>query len=510
MSTVRDVSYTITIDQLLPDDDYAIVVSNVDDTTVSEVLQEDGDMGRFLSWSGFDLANSITEPSQAKSNITLITSNYYNGAVQMIPGNSDIDPFLQDRLTEFLTSLVGRRITVSVNYTYLEAFESMLVESPNNKTIYVGFINRRIDNVSSSGGAKFTLECLPLIAQLDRISPNASWQDTTQTYGQIIPSTVGNLLSQDVLDKMIQENTMLEDADLTYVSPAGYADLPNELWSFVLPSRSRLATITEILTPYSRMFYQKSDGSLWITPLFYDDNADEVFNINARDNTETKNWLAFSEVNSAVNLPNRIDVSLGISVPGSFFNVPDYQSLKEVLVSAPYIVDNKISSIPNNKLDYTEVYSTSTRLYNSGKYVMPQIRQLALDNALTDPNGTIGGSLMALYQSWQFMNSGTNLSSLPTSNSIAQLYAQIYLAEINASAYNATVVYDYMAVIDAGDPLGKIVNIANSNDLDYADNLITDTTLSVSADNGSIFIIHTAPLLSILGCWYSAEGLEDE
>lgn len=499
MTIVSNVDYTITIEKLLPEDDYATITSYNDDITRAD----DSDMGKYLSWSGFDLVNSIIEPAQAKSNLTLITSNFYNAGYNTFAGIDDgATVSIKDRVHNFLKTLTGRKISVSVTYSVYSESNQSFTEQSKEKTVFVGYIARRPENVTPNGGAKFTLECLPLIAQLNCLSPNASWQDTTETYDNPATTVVGTLLNRKNFEKLIYNNTILDKSKLEYINPEGYDPLPEELWTFLLPNRNRLPTINELLVPYSRILYQKANGDLFIAPLFYDDKTDPVFDIDAKDNSQTKNWLAVNGVNSSIDLPNRIDVTLGVTIPGSSYDLPDYDSLKQIACSAPYIIDGKISSIPQNNLKYTEIYKTSTRLYNSGKWIMPQMRPLSIDNAVTDPNSTIAATLMAPYKTWQFMNSVTNSSTLNNSNSIAQLYAQIYLAEINTNAYTSVVAYDYMAVIDADDPLAKIVNIANLDALDYADNLVTETVLSVSADAGSLFVIKTAPLLSILGCWY--------
>jgi len=526
---VTQLDYTIVIDELLEGDEYAVISSESDNNDVT-TAESELDVGVYLNWRSFRLGNSILDPSKAEGEISLITSNLYNTILQSQYDDEE-EYRVVDKVYNFLSTLEGRKVTVSVKYELLETTEvvdvaysdagnfnyltgsntSPLVTptketkrtnyatSSDEKTIYVGYITQSPQTASSKGGAAFTIKCSPLIAQLDILSPNTSWSDSTETYGGATPSTVANSWTKKQFEMLIRDNTLLSDTPLKYVTSPDYKGLPDkDIWAFIIPSINRLPTINQVLCPYSLVFYQQADGTLLITPLFYDDDADPAFFIDVEYN-DAKNWVDFRAVNSSLTIPNRVDATL-VNLPGSGFGLSTEDSMRSIYASAPYIVDNKISDLPGDGLKYTEVYRTSTRLYNSGKFTMPQIRNIQVDNALTDPDSIFANSLIAVTK---LTNSSVNSSAENKNNYIPQLYAQIYLAEMNVKAYNAIVVYDYLTVINAEDPLGKIVNIANSTKLDYPDNIVTDTTISCDSTNGSLFVIKTAPLLSITGSWFS-------
>lgn len=503
MSLVTSLDYIITIDKLLDDDAYAVISSENNNNIIEESNGSD-DLGAYLNWRSFELANSIIQPEQAKGNVKLITSNYYNVILSSQDSNNEENQNIIDQVYNFLSTLEGRKITVTAKYELLDIREDLgefgSITTFVEKVIYVGYISVSPESASARGGATFNIICLPLIAQLDVLSPNVSWTDTTETYGGATPSTVANSWNKQNFEKLIFNNTLLTGTKLEYVTTPDYLGLPDtDIWAFVIPSENRLPTIKQILCPYSLVFYQKADGSLVITPLLYDDKADSRFFINVEDNSQTKNWIDFKAANSSITIPNRVDATL-VTLPGNFFGISQEDSMRDILASAPYIQDDQISDLPDQKLKYTEIYLTSTRLYNSGKFIMPQIRNVPIDNALTDSDSIFANLLIARTK---LNTSSVNSSADNSNNYIAQLYAQIYLAELNVNAYNAIVVYDYLAVIDAEDPLGKIVNIANSKKLDYPDNIVTDTIITCDSSTGSSFIIKTAPLLSITGCWFS-------
>lgn len=503
MSIISSLDYTIVIDELIDGDSYAVISSESDNNDIT-TAEDQNDVGVYLNWRSFSLANSLTNPSKAKGQITLITSNFYNVILKSDQSDNEENQQVIDDVYNFLSTLEGRKVTVSVKYEILEpradfgTFGS--ITTTVEKVIYAGYITVSPESANVRGGASFAIECLPLIAQLDTLSPNVSWTDTTKTYGGATPSTVANSWTKQTFEMLIFNNTLLSDSSLEYVTTLDYKGLPDSnIWAFVIPSDNRLPIINQILCPYSLVFFQKADGTLVITPLLYDDKADNRFFINVEDNSETKNWIDFRGINSSLTIPNRVDATL-VTLPGNPFGISDNDSMREILASAPYIQDNKISDLPSQELKYTEIYRTSTRLYNSGKFIMPQIRQISVDNALTDSDSIFANLLIARTK---LNTSSVNSSTDNPNNYIAQLYAQIYLAELNVKAYTSVVVYDYLAVIDADDPLGKVVNIANSSKLDYPDNLVTDTIISCDSKSGSLFIIKTAPLLSITGCWFS-------
>lgn len=503
MIQVINLDYIIVIDELIDGDSYAVISSEQDNNDIS-TAESARDVGVYLNWRSFRLANSITAPSKAEGEISLITSNLYNVILKSQNDDSEENQQVIDNVYNFLSTLEGRKVTVSAKYQQLELRpdfgEDGFIATDVEKVLYVGYITVSPESASTKGGAAFTINCLPLIAQLDTLSPNVSWTDTTKTYGGATPSTVANSWTKEVFEMLIFNNTLLSDSTLEYVVTPDYKGLPSSnIWAFVIPSDNRLSIINQILCPYSLVFYQKADGTLLITPLLYDDNADSRFFIDIEDNSETKNWIDFRGINASLTIPNRVDATL-VVIPGSPFGLSENDSMRSIIASAPYINNNQISDLPNQKLKYTEIYRTSTRLYNSGKFIMPQIRNIQIDNSLTDSDSIFANALIARTK---LNTSSVNSSAENKNNYIAQLYAQIYLAELNVKAYTGIVVYDYLTVIDAPDPLGKIVNIANSTKLDYPDNLVTDTVISCDATNGSLFVIKTAPLLSITGCWFS-------
>lgn len=495
-------NYTIYIDKLLDDDLYATISSLP--TAANDMA--DGDVGHWINWSSFKLSNSLISPADSKSTITLITSNHFNQL-----RDSDSEESVINDVSVFLSTLEGRRVTVSVDFTYIQNTDNEVFiqnVSADTKIVYVGYIISSPESVTPSGGAMFTIECLPLIAQLNKLSPNVAWEDTTETYGGAATSIVKNSWSKEVFEMLIYRGTLFNDTDkLIYEDSEDYPALPdNGLWAFIVPTSNRYDIINEVICVYSLVFYQSSNGELHITPLFYDDRVDECYNIDVSRNNTTNNYMDFRAVNNSISTPNRIDVTL-VDLPGSPFGITKDDNFKKVIASAPYVQQDdsygEIVDLPNQKLKYTEIYTTNTRLYNSGKFIQPEIHTISLDNMLTSQGNNIVNVIM---QRAKLSNSSVNSSTATDQNAWAQLYAQLFLAEINVSAYTAVVSYDYDQVILGDDPLGKIVTITGSNKLDYPDNIIIDTTLIVSADTGSIFVVKTAPLLSITPCWYSKNG----
>lgn len=491
-------NYTITIDKLYDEDVYATISSSSDE--LMWLVGEEDDVGRYFNWSNFRLINDILEPQNASGVITLITSTQYN---------TMSDDEITNNVKVFLSSLEGRRITVSVSYSYIQSVDDEVFVSnseEDTKVVYVGYIVESPEDISVSGGAIFAIKCLPLIAQLDEVSPNVAWKDTTETYGGPAVSTIKNAWSKDALEMLIFDGTLFDRSkdELVYEYSPDYPQLPeSDIWAFIIPETKRLEIFHEILSVYSLILYQRANGSLAITPLFYDDKTSECFNIDVTKNNLVSNYINFGAINRSIKSPNRVDATL-VDLPGSPFGIDSNNSYNAVIASAPYVQQDdtygEIVDLPNQKLKYTEIYSTKTRLYNSGKFVQPEKRSISLDNMLTEANNPMANIIM---QRAKLDASSVNSSTETTLNSFAQLYAQMYLAEINVNAYSATVTYDYDQVILGNDPLGKIINVTGSNKLDYPDNLVTNTTLSVSSDTGSIFTIKTAPLLSVTACWYA-------
>lgn len=130
---------------------------------------------------------------------------------------------------------------------------------------------------------------------------------------------------------------------------------------------------------------------------------------------------------------------------------------------------------------------------------MPDQRNVSLgNNILLD---TILANLLIIPYEY----SAVKYSANDKYNSLALFYAQLYMAEVNTVNYNATIQYNYVYVKSSSfsfdSPLSQIVNIKNCTDLDYPNNLVTETSLTVSLGSGSVFTINTAPLLSITAAW---------
>jgi len=148
----------------------------------------------------------------------------------------------------------------------------------------------------------------------------------------------------------------------------------------------------------------------------------------------------------------------------------------------------------NNSLDYADIYKSSVRLYNSGKWVKPVQRVVSIDNALND-------SIMANLLVFDYSYSNVFFSKQKQSNGWAQFYSQLFLAEENTTNYNATVLYDYYAMASLDSPLCQVVSITNYGVIDYPQMLVSSTTLSFDAEKGSLYTINTVPLLSITAAW---------
>lgn len=490
---ITSVRYTVLINRLLGDDDYA----TIDNNYVNNPLDEDiNDIGKYFNWISLDLTNDISNPQSASSTIGLITSNYYNNLATTNQGEST------DKISNFLNSLVGRSVVVSVAYSEVNKGET----TQSERILFSGFISGQPNDITPNGGAKFFIPCQLLLSQLARTSPNNSYQDSTETADGTFTLVSGNTISTTNLLNRTIKGTMIEEIQV--VQNDAVPSFPDTLWAFLLPTVSKYDTLVELITVYSRLLYQHENGDILIAPLYIDDYTDDSFNIDVQDNTQTKNFMrVYDGFNNSINQPNRVDVQLGIVSPVPLMGLVDVDdpALKQVFCTAPYIKDGKIIDVDNgdDSLKYTDVYATSTRLYNSGYYVMPDMRKIALDNALTSPeNAALANLLLSQYSANQLFYSVTEASTLPPSQSIVQIYAQVYLAEINERAYGVTVEYDFMTVINTPSPLAKIVSIANCSSLDFDENIVTRTNLRVNSERGSIFTIKTAPLLSILPAWY--------
>lgn len=485
--SVKNVTYEIIIGKLDEVDEFYATIGGI----VTAASYDPEDLGQYLSWSNFSLKNSLINPQRAVSKITIVTSNLYNAQK-----NNPSFATAIDNMLNFMATLNGRPINVYVTYTLINS----TVSQSERKQIYAGYICRESDIINSKGGLRIELNCKTLISQLDKISSNASFQEATQTYGNAFTTVVSNQLSTAAFEELIFNQTLLTNSTLN-ITNGDAASLPNNLWAFLVPNKSRFKAINELLIPYSRIFYQEEDGTLTIRPLFYDYYADEIYSIDVQDNY-SQNWIDYNDSRNSAELPNRIDVTFGVESPIPLFGMENTSI--EAFASAPYIDSNNQIASLGQSLSYTDIYSTATRLYNSGVFIMPQMRNLDLDNSLVYNQNGLLNAVFAMYANNGLANSVVNISNNSAYNTIPQLYAQLYLAEANVDQYNAVISYDYMQVINADSPLGKLISIDNASKLDYPVNLVTDTTLNVDGRNGSIYIIQTSPLLSITGCWFSA------
>lgn len=493
MIQVNQVRYTVEIGKLSETQKTFATITKNNIATDSG----DEDVGIFLSWENMVLRNALLSPRRAKSVIQIFLSNTYNFQRNTNQLNK------QSQIWDFLDTLIGRPIKVYVDYVVINSSGS--TSSNSRRILFDGYIADKPEAIASSTGTRFLLECNLTLAQLDILSSNGSWEEATQTYGNVFTTIIANRLDKTNFEKLIQNNTLLEDREIEFVD-GGANQLPNNLWAFLVPNKFRYAAITELLTPYARLFYQTEDGRFLISPLFYDDYADDIFDVNVEDNYN-KNWIAVGCKNNSINIPNRVDIVFSLPTPVPLFGNPTVS--QQIFSSAPYIKDGKIADITTGStvgefLRYTEIYQTSTELYNSGKFVMPQMRNLDLDNSLLSNANGLLNAVFDMYSKNGLANSITQKDTSATTdvNTIPQLYAQIYLAEINTDAYNAVVKYDFMQVIDVESPLAKLISIYNLDGIDYPQNVVTDTTLEIS-DNGSFYTVQTAPILSITGNWFS-------
>ena len=468
------INYIVTIEKLNDEDDYAIIDNQADtsDLPFQEFTLDDYDdsidLGLFFKFKNLNLTNSIINLSVPSS----ITFNI------MVTGEIDL------RIQEFLSTLTGRKITV----TSLQE-DTELIE-------YVGYIGAIQNGINLRSGSQFTIPMFTLLSQLNRMTSNGSWDDSTRKYNNVFTTLSGNFIERDVLFTEIFKGTLLEDTQVIY-EDYEFSPLPSKLWATITPDKSRLQVLKEILIAYNRIIFQHNDGSIVISALSIDDECDKVYNVDEIINSAT--WLTVDSVNNAVELINRVDVVFAVdNQPVNYFK-PSGQPIAppNIYATCPKISANNTVTDGDNILPYTEVYKTSTRLYNSGKWCMPDIRNVSLgNNILLD---TLLANLLII----PYNNSDIKYSANDKYNQLPAFYAQLFMAEVNAVNYNATVTYDYVItrLKSNESPLCKVVTIDNNTDLDYPQNLITATYLSFDIGGGSKLTVTTAPLLSITAAW---------
>jgi hypothetical protein len=490
---MADLSVGIVIGQLFPDDDTATILNG---SPLIENTNKLG-VGKYLDFLHCELKNSLIDQS-TESKITIKPNSLFNIIVTQLRNGTNAQSGVQnqnivDNVNDFLNNLIGRPITVYINNNQPNAKNSY-----ETKTVYQGYISHTPNNINAANGINIDLTCLTLLGQLMVMTSNGSWQDATQTYGSVFTAINNNTVNTEQLINGVFNNSLLENTEITEIS-GNSNPLPNTVWAAVLPDMNRLDVLKEILVPYNKLIYQDIDGTIYIQPLFVDDYADESYNVDVYNNS-TANWIDIEGNNKAASLPNRLDVLFQIPLPTSAFGLNLSSS---IFASAPFVNSAGIIA-PNNNgtLNYTDVYSTSCNLYNSQKFIMPKQVSLALDSSLIT-NAFLYTTLMSPATVVNLSNSVVYASADKSLNSIVQLYAQMYIASLNVENYNATIIYDYLKVVDANSPLGQIVKIDNFDTIDYAEMLAVNTTLRLSANAGSTLEVDFCPLLSILGCWFS-------
>lgn len=472
------INYTITIDKLNPDDDFAVIDNQADtfDLPFQDLLldidSDSLDLGVFFKFRNLNLTNSII-------NLNLPSS---------ITFNTLVNGAINKRLQKFASSLTGRKITITSLQENTELIE------------YIGYVGAIQGGINLRSGSQFTIPMFTLLSQLDRMTSNGSWEDSTRKYKNIFTTLSGNFIKRDVLFSAVFEGTLLEGAQVVY-EDFMFPPLPSELWATITPDKSRLQILKEVLIAYNRIIYQHNDGSIVISALSINDYCDEVYDVDEQFNNAT--WLTVDSVNNAVELINRVDVVFAVdNNPVNYFSATQEIAPPNIYATCPKIsTDNKVTD-GGNALPYTEIYKTSTRLYNSGKWCMPDLRNVSLgNNILLD---TLLVNLLAI----PYTNTDIKYSANTKYNQLPAFYAQLYMAEVNAVNYNATVTYDYIKVrlLGTESPLCKIITIANNTELDYPQNLVTATYLSFDINGGSKMVITTAPLLSITAAWSSGKS----
>lgn len=472
------INYIVTIDKLYDNDDYATIDNQVEvpdlsaggfEMTVFNSYEDDDsvDLGIFFKFKNLALNNSIINLSVPSS----ITFNL------MTTGD------LNWRLKEFMATLTGRKITVTS------------IQNDDELIEYVGYIGAIQNGINLRSGSQFTIPLFTLLSQLNRMTSNGSWNDAMRKYDNVFTGLSGSFIDRDILFTRIFEGTLLENTQVEYENHS-FNPLPKKLWATITPDKSRLQVLKEILIAYNRIIYQHNDGTIVVSVLSVDDFCDEVYNVNELLNDAT--WLTVDSVNNAVELINRVDVVFAVEDTGvNYFDPQGNRAPPNIYATCPRVSkDNEIIN-GDNALPYTEIYKTSTRLYNSGYWCMPDLRNVSLgNNLLLD---TILANLLVI----PYTNSDIKYSVNDKYNQFPAFYSQLYMAEVNAVNYNATVVYDYVKTRLKGteSPLCKVVTIDNNTDLDYPQNLVTATSLNFDIGDGSKIAITTAPLLSIVAEW---------
>ena len=471
----KDFDINIDISPITDDDIFGVVNINTNGDVNNNI-------GNYLDIINMSINNSLID----QSSNTVLTLQINNQVTRYFGNSSSSNIIKSNPLISFLKNIGGRYIKISI------------INNNTNKTrvIYNGYITNKQDDVNYANGNQFDITCVQILGQLSTITSNGSWNDATKNYNNVFANISANSLTLDDLMGGIFNGSLLQGYDYNEVDVNG-VKLPKNLWAYIDPSVDKLSLLKEIFLPYSRLIFQKENGDITITPLFINDYADSIYNIDGLNNN-VANYINYSSVNNSSRLNNRVDIIYGQNTPAPLFGSG---VSTDIFSSAPYINKSNQVVTTNNLLKYSDVYKTSVNLYNSGKFIMPVIETLVVDVSLLQ-NTVLLNSLMNTFNN-NLLNSIVYSSNDNSVITLPQLYAQIYLAEINAKNYNATVSYDYKVVADSPDPLGKVITLSNLENIDYDNMIAIDTKLTMNLKDGIIYTINFAPLLSVTGVWYS-------
>lgn len=512
---MTDLSYTVYINPLIDGDNYATI------QTSNQHSSDVNDLGVFFDLTKASIKHSILDLN-AVSTIDLTINSYFESVVRS-KNTASNDPIVDlantydtANLNVLLKTLVGRVVQVVV--TAQKPFK----DGATTKVIYTGYICKKPFSVSVKSGTQFTLTCRTLLSQLNQMSSNDSWNVTTQQYENVFTTVSVNkvntalLFSKIVESTLINSSTALSDrSDIVAKDLGSMPPLPSTLWALIVPNKTKLEILREILIAYNRIIWQDEDGTSYVQPLYVNDFADSVYSVDilyngantyANNNVVIPdtigNYLDIQGVNNAAEVVNRVDVVFALPAFASYKGNSAIDNQKsQIFASAPFIDrgTNQIIATPmvknKGEVDYTDVYKTSTRLYNSGKWTMATQRPLSIDDALSN------NIMSNVLNSADFKYSNVWYSNSPEYNKWVQFYSQLFLAEINVTNYNVEIVYDYNDVVNSSSPLAKIISINNYDEIDYEDNICIETILSIDQSKGSNYKITTAPLLSITATW---------
>lgn len=479
METLR---FNIKIGKLVDDDDYADIDNQARNVT-------ENNLGQYFDLFACEITNSIVDLA-AKSHMVITINSAFDVATSSTKGSATYT-----QVNDFVNSLAGRPITVERT----DQLGSVI-------TVFDGYIYESPADIQVKSSTQIILTCCTKLAQLMDMSANASWYDSLRKYKNPFSSISGSTVNKADLLAGIFDGTLLSGTTIKFID-GNFKPLPDLLWAVIPPNAAKLQILREILIAYNRIIYQADNGNVIVQPLFIDDMvapADDInilagipsWNVDCKSNYGT--WMQVSGINSAAKTINRVDVMFAVDPTVAVYGNDEIDnSGSYIYCSSPKTqisgTTSKIVRV-NNSLDYADIYKSSVRLYNSGKWVKPVQRVVSIDNALND-------SIMANLLVFDYSYSNVFFSKQKQSNGWAQFYSQLFLAEENTTNYNATVLYDYYAMASLDSPLCQIVSITNYGVIDYPQMLVSSTTLSFDAEKGSLYTINTVPLLSITAAW---------